>query len=178
MCLYIYIDSQSSQCTVPSNPIAISKLAMACRLCVFLLLLAFAFTFTNADEAAASRRTLPPIPCIPGRPRPPWLPPCTPPSPPPPQPAECYTSLSGLMPCAGFLTTGGVPPAPPTSACCNGLRSLVTDAPICLCHVVNGDISELLHAPMIPRRMVELPRFCAVPFPRATLRQCISESII
>ncbi|CAD6218127.1 unnamed protein product [Miscanthus lutarioriparius] len=97
-------------------------------LCVFLLSLLPAFTFTNADEEAP-RQTLPPIPCIPGRPRPPWLPPCSPPSPPPPQPAECYTSLSGLMPCTDFLTSTGVPPAP-SSACCNGLRSLVTDASI------------------------------------------------
>ena len=138
-------------------------------MCVFLVSLLLTLTFTNAQEGA-SQRTLPPFPCIPGQQRPPWLPPC------PPPPAECYTSLSGLMPCVDFLTHTGVPPAPPpTSACCDGLRSLVTDAPICLCHVVNGDINELLPTPMIPVRMVALPRLCVVPFPRATLRQCISE---
>ncbi|PWZ30155.1 hypothetical protein Zm00014a_033291 [Zea mays] len=137
-------------------------------MCIFLVSLLLALTFTNAQEES-SHRTLPPFPCIPGQPRPPRLPPC------PPAPTECYTSLSGMMPCADFLTHNEVPPMPPTVACCDGLRSLVTNASICLCHIVNGNINKLLPAPMIPVRMVALPRFCVVRFPRAILRRCISE---
>nr|ACG31924.1 hypothetical protein [Zea mays] len=131
-------------------------------MCIFLVSLLLALTFTNAQEES-SHRTLPPFPCIPGQPRPPRLPPC------PPAPTECYTSLSGMMPCADFLTHNEVPPMPPTVACCDGLRSLVTNASICLCHIVNGNINKLLPAPMIPVRMVALPRFCVVRFPRAIL---------
>ncbi|RLM66611.1 hypothetical protein C2845_PM16G18190 [Panicum miliaceum] len=119
---------------------------------------------TIRADAATSR---PSLPCIPGRRWPPWLPPC---SPPPPPPAECYTSVSGLMPCADFLTNVEV--RAPAGACCDGFRSIVSGAPICLCHVVNGDFNKLLPAPMLRLRMVQLPLMCRVPFPRATLRQC------
>jgi hypothetical protein len=99
--------------------------------------------------------------------RPLWLPPCPAP---PPQPAECYTSVSGLMPFADFLTNASV--LAPAAACCDGFRSLVTGAPICICHAVNGDIGKLLSATMLRLRMMQLPRMCRVPFPRAILSQC------
>ncbi|WVZ65878.1 hypothetical protein U9M48_015172 [Paspalum notatum var. saurae] len=148
--------------------------------CISMLLLAIlvaaATVVVNADAAPSSRpsyrRPLPPLPCIPGRQRPSWMPPC---SPPPAQPAECYTSLSGLAtPCSDFLTNPDV--AAPAAACCDGLASLVGDAPICLCHVVNGDLNKLLPAPMMRLRLPQLRRMCAVGFPRTTLRECIRKA--
>ncbi|XP_062190199.1 uncharacterized protein LOC133893240 [Phragmites australis] len=125
-------------------------------------------------------RPLPPIPCIPGLPRLPFLPPCTPgsqpspsaPTPPsPPQPAECHTPLAGLMPCADFLTNTSA--SAPPSACCDGLKSVASGAPICMCHVMNGDFGKLLPAPMLRLRMMQLPRVCGASLPLGTLRQCI-----
>ncbi|EER97194.1 hypothetical protein BDA96_02G314300 [Sorghum bicolor] len=133
---------------------------------------------------------LPPLPCIPGLPRLPWLPPCNndsspssgsgggapaiDPTPAPPQPAECRTSLSGLAPCADFLTnatSGGS--ASPAAACCAGLKSLVEDAPICLCHAMNGDLGKIMPAPVLRLRVMALPRTCHVAVPFGTLRKCI-----
>ncbi|KAK3124961.1 hypothetical protein QOZ80_7BG0597840 [Eleusine coracana subsp. coracana] len=140
------------------------------------------------------RRALPPLPsfpCIPGMPRLPWLPPCTnathgggafpwprphprplPPMPPaPPQPAECGTPLKGMMACADYLTKSDV--ASPPAACCDGLKAVVKDAPICMCHVVNRDFAKLFPAPVLRLRMMMLPRACGAAMPFGTLRQCI-----
>jgi hypothetical protein len=135
----------------------------------FLLAAVTLVAVATAQSSAANDQPshLPPYPCVPGVQRPPWLPPCPAP---PPQPAECYTSVSGLMPCADFLTNASV--LAPVAACCDGFRSLVTGAPICICHVVNGDIGKLLPAPMLRLRMMQLPRMCRVPFPRVILPQC------
>ncbi|RLN34193.1 pEARLI1-like lipid transfer protein 2 [Panicum miliaceum] len=96
------------------------------------------------------------------------------PAPPSPQPAECSTSLSGLAPCADFLTANATNfLAAPAAACCDGVRSLVKDAPVCLCHVMSGDLGEILPAPELRLRAVALPRACGVAVPFGTLRQCI-----
>ncbi|TVU39380.1 hypothetical protein EJB05_12794, partial [Eragrostis curvula] len=125
----------------------------------------------------------PSFPCIPGWPRPQFLPPCnathgglptptpSPPTPAPPQPAECHTSLAAMAtPCADFLTKTSVT-APP-AACCDGLKAVVNDAPVCMCHVVNRDFASLLPAPMLRLRMMQLPRVCGAAMPFGTLRQC------
>ncbi|GJN32246.1 hypothetical protein PR202_gb20737 [Eleusine coracana subsp. coracana] len=132
-------------------------------------------------------RRPPPTPhCIPaGHPRHPYLPPCPPsgsppspttpsPSPPATEPSECYTPLNGMMPCADFLTNkaGGVRAAP-SGACCDGLKAVAKDAPICLCHVVNNGFSKMLKAPVLRLRVMALPRMCRIAFPRAALAKCI-----
>ncbi|XP_066399944.1 non-specific lipid transfer protein GPI-anchored 23-like [Miscanthus floridulus] len=130
---------------------------------------------------------LPPLPCIPGLPRLPCLLPCNndsssssgggagaPPSPvEPPQLAECRTSLSGLAPCADSLTNATSGSAYPAAACCDGLKSLVKDAPICLCHAMNGELGKVLSAPVLRLRVMALPRTCHVAVPFGTLRKCI-----
>jgi hypothetical protein len=142
----------------------------------------------NASHGGAGPSPLPPrpsFPCIPGIPRLPWMPPCnnashgggagpSPLPPAPPQPAECGTPLAAMMTCADFLTKNDVT-APP-AACCDGLKAVVKDAPICMCHVVNRDFAKLLPAPMLRLRMTMLPRVCGAAMPFATLRQCISKS--
>jgi len=121
----------------------------------------------------ARRLPLPPIPCIPGLPRPSFLPPCggsgaAAPAPPSPQPAECSTPLSGLAACADFLGANATSfLAAPAAACCDGVRSLVKDAPVCLCHVMSGELRP---------RAAALPRACGVAVPFGTLRQCLSKS--
>lgn len=70
---------------------------------------------------------------------------------------ECRPSLAKYMPaCAGFLTgadggSGGAPSSLPPSKCCDAINPFFDDkstTPLCLCHVVNGDLGELLPAPM------------------------------
>ncbi|CAM0906588.1 unnamed protein product [Alopecurus aequalis] len=119
---------------------------------------------------------LPTTPVSPATP-PPSQQPATPVSPttPPPPPAqltECLTPLMGLMPCMDYLTTTTVPTPPAT--CCGAFKSLVDNAPICLCHGLNGDINKIMPAPMNFMRMMSLPGSCNVPLPLQTLAQCSS----
>jgi hypothetical protein len=75
-----------------------------------------------------------------------------------------------LTPCMDYLTktTAGAPP----STCCDGFRALVNDAPICLCHGLNGDINKIMPAPMDFVRMMSLPATCRVALPMQTLAKC------
>ena len=67
------------------------------------------------------------------------------------------------MPCADFLTNVEV--RAPAAACCDGLRSIVSGAPICLCHVANGDIGELLlPAPVNMSRTIDVVSECGIGF--------------
>ncbi|XBI51779.1 hypothetical protein VPH35_034254 [Triticum aestivum] len=64
-----------------------------------------------------------------------------------PQPKECRTPLMGLMPCKDFLTSSTAPEPTNQGKCCDGLRSLVQDAPICLCRILEGtDLDKLMSA--------------------------------
>lgn len=77
----------------------------------------------------------------------------------PPQPRECRPWLARMMPCAGFLTNATV--YAPEATCCDGFNAMFTlDTVTCLCHVVNGDIGQLLPAPVRHMRMVELFSVC------------------
>jgi hypothetical protein len=75
-----------------------------------------------------------------------------------------------LTPCMDYLTktTAGAPP----STCCDGFRALVNDAPICLCHGLNGDINKIMPAPMDFVRMMSLPATCRAAPPMQTLAKC------
>ncbi|KAF8700741.1 hypothetical protein HU200_034096 [Digitaria exilis] len=146
------------------------------KLTLFLLAFALASAATLQPSSAAaairandeSSSAAASFPCFPGQQRPPWLPPCPAP---PPQPSECYTSVSGLTPCADFLTNARV--HAPAAACCDGLKAIVTGAPICLCHVYNGDFGKLLPAPVLRLRLMALPRVCRVRYPPGMLGQCM-----
>ncbi|CAO2184347.1 unnamed protein product [Urochloa humidicola] len=65
---------------------------------------------------------------------------------------ECRSSLAKYMPaCAVFLTGGNASSSSPPSKCCDAITPFFDDkstTPLCLCHVVNGDLGELLPAPM------------------------------
>ncbi|KAL6639393.1 hypothetical protein ACP70R_023123 [Stipagrostis hirtigluma subsp. patula] len=80
----------------------------------------------------------------------------------PPQPAECRSSLMPMVPyCAGFLTNSSV--FEPPSTCCDGFNSIRTpEKATCMCHVANGDIGELLPAPLHHMRLVELFSLCGL----------------
>ncbi|GJN37281.1 hypothetical protein PR202_gb26215 [Eleusine coracana subsp. coracana] len=87
-----------------------------------------------------------------------------------PQVTDCLPPLMRLTPCMDYLTDTSVA-APPTT-CCNGFRTLVNDAPICLCHGLNGDINKIMPAPMDFMRMMSLPATCRVALPLQTLAKC------
>jgi hypothetical protein len=62
------------------------------------------------------------------------------------QPTECMTPLAGMLPCTDYLTNITV--LTPPGECCDGLRSVIRDAPICLCHGMNGDMDQFLPKPV------------------------------
>uniref|UniRef100_A0A0E0I0H2 Bifunctional inhibitor/plant lipid transfer protein/seed storage helical domain-containing protein n=1 Tax=Oryza nivara TaxID=4536 RepID=A0A0E0I0H2_ORYNI len=90
----------------------------------------------------------------------------------PQQPTECLSSLMALMPCMEYVTKADVP-APP-SVCCDGFKSLVEKAPICLCHGINGNISKLMPAPIDLTRIMSLPATCGVAPPVEALTKCFT----
>jgi len=92
-------------------------------------------------------------------------------SPAPPPPTECMTPLAALAPCTGYLTNVTAVATPP-GECCDGLRAVVRDAPICLCHGTNGGMNQLLPRPVDPLRMAVLPLACGAVLPIQTLLMC------
>nr|TKV94456.1 hypothetical protein SEVIR_9G296300v2 [Setaria viridis] len=98
-----------------------------------------------------------------------------PPSSPPAQLTECMTPLIGMIPCMDYLTNLTVP-APPTE-CCNGLKSIIRDAPICLCHGMTGDMNDLMPLPIDPVRMIILPLACGAMLPLQTLFSCNTQQV-
>lgn len=95
-------------------------------------------------------------------------------SPAPPQPTECMTPLMGLLPCTDYLTNITV--LTPPGECCDGLKTVISDAPICLCHGMNGgDLSSFLPRPIDPVRMLALPLACGTVLPLRTLFMCSCE---
>ncbi|TVU19912.1 hypothetical protein EJB05_36094 [Eragrostis curvula] len=93
----------------------------------------------------------------------------------PPQPTECMTPLMGMMPCTDYLTNLTV--LTPPGACCDGLKSVISAAPICLCHGMNGDLNRFLPKPVDPVRMLVLPLACGTALPLQTLFACSSHQV-
>ncbi|CAN6164335.1 unnamed protein product [Urochloa humidicola] len=99
-----------------------------------------------------------------------------PPAPaPPPQLTECMTPLIGMFPCMNYLTNLTVL-LPPTE-CCDGLKGVIRDAPICLCHGVSGDMNTLMPKPIDPVRMIALPLLCGAVLPLQTLLTCNTQQV-
>ncbi|XP_044447352.1 non-specific lipid transfer protein GPI-anchored 29-like [Triticum aestivum] len=93
-------------------------------------------------------------------------------SPPPPPPKECLTPLTAMIPCMDYLTNITV--FSPPGACCDGLKSVISSAPICLCHGLNnnGGMSKLFPKPIDPIRMLILPARCGAMIPFQTIFSC------
>ncbi|KAL6838593.1 hypothetical protein ACP4OV_031550 [Aristida adscensionis] len=104
----------------------------------------------------------------------PGSPPVSVPSP-PAQPTECLTPLMGMMTCMGYLTNITVM-TPPTD-CCDGLKSVIKDAPICLCHGMNGDMNSLMPRPIDPIRMLMLPLACGALPPLEAIFSCNTQQV-
>ncbi|TKW26604.1 hypothetical protein SEVIR_3G200900v4 [Setaria viridis] len=96
-------------------------------------------------------------------------------SPSPPAPAECMTPLSAMMPCTDYLTNMTV--LTPPGECCDGLKTIIRDAPICLCHGMNGGLNQFLPKPVDPLRMNVLPLACGTVLPIQTLFMCNSNQV-
>lgn len=142
---------------------------------IALLVAAFAVSL----QSSTAIRIPPLIPCIPGLPKIPFIP-CyeVEPSPPPPPlktPSECRTPLMKLMPCAGYLTNASV--SKPPSACCKGFDSICNSGEaICFCHVGNGDIGQLLPAPLNIARIFRLTADCGIDLRLEPYAECNSKS--
>jgi hypothetical protein len=98
-------------------------------------------------------------------------------TPAPPPPTECMTPLLDVMPCMDYLTNP-TDLMTPTSTCCDSFKELITDAPVCICHVLNGDLNKYLADPVDPVRMVLLPLTCGALPPLQSIIACASESQI
>ncbi|TKW30923.1 hypothetical protein SEVIR_2G070432v4 [Setaria viridis] len=98
-----------------------------------------------------------------------------PPPSPPAQPTECLTPLIGMMPCMNYLTNLTV--LAPPAKCCDGLKSIIHDAPICLCHGMTGDMNDLMPVPIDPVRMIILPLACGAMLPLQTLFSCNTQQV-
>ncbi|XP_066367932.1 non-specific lipid transfer protein GPI-anchored 4-like [Miscanthus floridulus] len=96
-------------------------------------------------------------------------------TPQPPQPTECMTPLAGMLLCTDYLTNITV--LTPPGECCDGLKSVIRDAPICLCHGMNGDMNQFLPKPVDPIRMLILPLACGTMLPLQTLFACNSQQV-
>ncbi|RCV09906.1 hypothetical protein SETIT_2G067600v2 [Setaria italica] len=90
-------------------------------------------------------------------------------------PTECLTPLIGMMPCMNYLTNLTVL-APPVE-CCDGLKSIIRNAPICLCHGMTGDMNDLMPVPIDPVRMIILPLACGAMLPLQTLFSCNTQQV-
>jgi hypothetical protein len=90
-----------------------------------------------------------------------------------PQPTECMTPLMGMAPCTDYLTNLTV--LTPPGTCCAGLKKVISDAPICLCHGLNGGLNILLPKPVDPVRMTVLPLACGTVLPLQTIFMCSCE---
>ena len=86
---------------------------------------------------ASTFHTTVPSPSSPGGVVPPQ--PATRSAPPPPALTECMTPLIGMVPCMDYLTNLTV--LAPPAACCDGLKAVIRDAPICLCHGMNDGMN-------------------------------------
>ncbi|SPT17177.1 unnamed protein product [Triticum aestivum] len=99
---------------------------------------------------------IPPIFCPP-------TPSALPPPPPPakPEPKECLPSLMGLMPCKDYFTNKTAPEPPNQGKCCDGLRSLFVNAPICICRISDdGDLDKLMSAPVHGENILRVAVIC------------------
>ncbi|KAM0892795.1 hypothetical protein ACQ4PT_025519 [Festuca glaucescens] len=84
----------------------------------------------------------------------------TPPTPSKPPPKECLPWLMELNPCKDFLTNLTAPAPPFPGKCCDGFKSLYDNAPICLCRIAGGDLSEVMSAKVDFGQFFNLPVVC------------------
>ncbi|EAZ38046.1 hypothetical protein OsJ_22391 [Oryza sativa Japonica Group] len=122
---------------------------------------AFPFPFPSSPVSPPSQAS----PASPAAPAPPS----------PPQPKECLTPLLSMMSCADYLTNSSAQTPPGT--CCEGFKSLVSTAPICLCHGINGDLSKFLPLPVDMMKMMTLPNTCGATVPLQTFSMCNTPSV-
>ncbi|KAL6657712.1 hypothetical protein ACP70R_005492 [Stipagrostis hirtigluma subsp. patula] len=82
------------------------------------------------------------------------------PTPPPPAGKTCRPLLTNMTtPCGSFLTTNDSA-STPQGGCCDSYFAVIDkDAP-CICHIANGDIAQLLPAPINMTRVYALPDAC------------------
>ncbi|KAI6674770.1 hypothetical protein NL676_002676 [Syzygium grande] len=76
---------------------------------------------------------------------------------------SCSSALISLSPCLSFIT--GNSSAPPSSACCTQLASVVNSEPLCLCEVLNGSASAALGMNINQTQAQKLPPACNVQTP-------------
>ena len=130
----------------------------------------------DADQVlrASTFHDAAPSPSSPGGVVPPQPTTASAPPPPPPALTECMTPLIGMVPCMDYLTNLTV--LAPPAACCDGLKAVIRDAPICLCHGMNGGMNSLIMPRHIdPVRMIILPLTCGALLPLQTLLSCNSK---
>ncbi|CAN6335839.1 unnamed protein product [Urochloa humidicola] len=120
------------------------------------LLVALAAVSALQQPSAEAIRIPPMIACTPDLPK---FIPCYEPQPLRGPPAECWTPLSKLKPCAGFLTANSSVSSA-LGACCDGFQDVVDYAAICFCHYSNGDIGKIIPGTLNSTRLFGLSTAC------------------
>ncbi|KAL6657714.1 hypothetical protein ACP70R_005494 [Stipagrostis hirtigluma subsp. patula] len=91
---------------------------------------------------------------------------------PTPPPKPCRPLLMGVAkPCGAFLTNNASVPAPPTG-CCDGYSAVVDQELDCICRIANGDIAQLLPAPVNMTRVFALSDACGSPLTLKYFTHC------
>jgi hypothetical protein len=60
-------------------------------------------------------------------------------------------------------------------ACCDGLESVIKDAPVYLCHGMSGDMNSLMPKPIDPVSMMILQLTCGTMLPLQIIFSCNSK---
>lgn len=89
-------------------------------------------------------------------------PPAVPPPPSKPQPKECLSSLMKLMPCNEYFNNYSLPKPTNPGKYCDGIRSLIYDTPICLCHYRPEVLSKLMRPDVDGMSFLSLPFVCNI----------------
>uniref|UniRef100_A0A0D9WYN2 Bifunctional inhibitor/plant lipid transfer protein/seed storage helical domain-containing protein n=1 Tax=Leersia perrieri TaxID=77586 RepID=A0A0D9WYN2_9ORYZ len=89
---------------------------------------------------------------------------------------DCFAPLVGLVSCFDYLNDPSA--TTPMESCCGAFGSVVDEAPMCLCHAITGDISQIMPEPVNAARIVSLlPRACGVGLPLQKLTHCSTEPV-
>ncbi|PNT63409.1 non-specific lipid-transfer protein C6 [Brachypodium distachyon] len=91
----------------------------------------------------------------------------------------CVGSLLALSPCLPFFrdADGGTDASSAPEGCCEGLRGIVADQEVCLCHVVNHTLERAIGVDIPANRAFALiGSLCGITLPEDFLVTCASRN--
>ncbi|OAY68967.1 Non-specific lipid transfer protein GPI-anchored 2 [Ananas comosus] len=77
--------------------------------------------------------------------------------------SDCTGALMSMMPCLDYITD--LKAKAPLPSCCLEVGQVLDSQPLCLCHILNGDVSKLIGRPINTSRTLALPGLCNLSTP-------------